>query len=621
MTATFAFSHPEGNVGVPLESQLVLSSQAHAGSASIHLAQVRVIFEGGLKNIGIYHRPVESNGKELSSGPIHVQRISLQTSSFESGSTPTSPSFVLPNTLSAFADLALAAGETKTISFSQLPRDDGNVEVSSITTYIEEEGFELELVVSEDEQLHHDSFWLLTNSGVTQKALKSQRSSAVKILPKPPKMRIGLPDMLRSYYVDEDVIFDIETANDEDEPATGTLEVRFLGPPGTHAKVAWASESVESNFIEGTTPKATDEDGLGRLPTKQIAAMEPGARQTYQLHIKAATEPAEYSLRVEARYSLLSDPETPISKVFSADVAFIQPFEATFNFAPRIHPNAWPSYFDIEGMGEGQREGDDVKGNGLSQRWSLSSRLTSIATESLIIEDISPKVNHMTPSETATCRISPSNSITPLTQDPSNSTTFTLAPGALHSYAHTLDVQKLDLEDRQSFSIDLYLQIQYRRQSAPSQTIAAETTTTILPIPPHPLPFSEPRCLAWTPEPSPLTASTTPPSIPLTYTLENPSSYTLTFSLTMDNNEAFAFSGPKSLTIQLLPLSRRAVEYRLLPLGTSEDGHQKGEERGRWIWPHCVVVDTGFRKTLRVLPAAEGLRAGRRGEVGLWVKG
>ena len=313
-----------------------MSSCAHAGTVPIELAQIKVAFEGGLKNVDIHHRPVQSDAEERSPGLVHVQQVSLRDSSAEVDTVPETSASTSSHTLSASADLTLAAGETKVISFWHLPRNDEDVQIRTVTAYIKEKDFDLELVITEDRQLHQSSFWVSKDSNVTKKPLKTERSSAVKILPKPPRLQIALPDILASYYVDEDAILDLEIINEEDEPAQGTLDVRILGPPGMQAKIAWTSESEGSNPLEETTLEAVSEDGHKRLPTRQLAMMESSARQRHQLHIRAATEPAEYSLRIEACYSMLSDPETPIFKVFSADVVFIQKFEGKLNLANRM---------------------------------------------------------------------------------------------------------------------------------------------------------------------------------------------------------------------------------------------------------------------------------------------
>jgi hypothetical protein len=117
--------------------------------------------------------------------------------------------------------------------------------------------------------------------------------------------------------------------------------------------------------------------------------------------------------------------------------------------------------------------------------------------------------------------------------------------------------------------------------------------------------------------------------ITLTITIENASNHFLTFGLAMEPSEEFAFSGPKMTTVSLLPVSRRGVEYRLLPVGggaSSSEGGQaggdaevegggekEGGEDGMWVQPGLVVRDKYFQKVLRVVPAGEGVRGGKEG--------
>ena len=70
--------------------------------------------------------------------------------------------------------------------------------------------------------------------------------------------------------------------------------------------------------------------------------------------------------------------------------------------------------------------------------------------------------------------------------------------------------------------------------------------------------------------------------------------------------DEFAFSGAKTTTLNVLPVSRRTVTYRLLPL-----------VRGAWIRPHLVVRDKYFQKVLRVVPT-EGLKGDKEGVL-IWV--
>ena len=65
----------------------------------------------------------------------------------------------------------------------------------------------------------------------------------------------------------------------------------------------------------------------------------------------------------------------------------------------------------------------------------------------------------------------------------------------------------------------------------------------------------------------------------------------------MEPSEKFAFSGIKQSNLQLVPLSRRTMRFRLLPFS-----------RGDWIGPiRCVIRDRYFQKVLKIAPT-EGMR-------------
>ena len=80
----------------------------------------------------------------------------------------------------------------------------------------------------------------------------------------------------------------------------------------------------------------------------------------------------------------------------------------------------------------------------------------------------------------------------------------------------------------------------------------------------------------------------------------------LTFALTMEASEDFAFSGPKARNVSLPPVSREAVGWNILPV-----------RRGLWLRPGLTAVDTYFNKKLKVLPG-EGAVVGKEGHVMVW---
>jgi trafficking protein particle complex subunit 11 len=134
---------------------------------------------------------------------------------------------------------------------------------------------------------------------------------------------------------------------------------------------------------------------------------------------------------------------------------------------------------------------------------------------------------------------------------------------------------------------------------------------TTLPLPRFYVTVSEPRVLATVSysTSSPPSASLATPSSQLLFldiTIENPSSHFLTFGLTMEPSDEFAFSGAKTTTMNVLPIARRSITYRLLPL-----------VKGTWIRPTLVVRDKYFQKVLKIIPT-EGIKSDKDGIL-LWV--
>lgn len=85
------------------------------------------------------------------------------------------------------------------------------------------------------------------------------------------------------------------------------------------------------------------------------------------------------------------------------------------------------------------------------------------------------------------------------------------------------------------------------------------------------------------------------------YHIENATNHILTFSLTMEPSDTFAFQGPKQLTVRMLPCTRRSFEYTLLPL-----------TRGLLAIPGLVVYDINYKKILVPLAATPELKVEKK---------
>jgi len=289
---------------------------------------------------------------------------------------------------------------------------------------------------------------------------------------------------------------------------------------------------------------------------------------------------------MKAAYNLVSDMETPVYQSMSMQLEIINPFEANYDFSPRIHPDPWPSLFSHD-EGEDSAADQEIRAQGLAQKWCLTARYASFAIDELIVEDIDVDV------------IGSNGGITCYTEKLTKipETGLRVAPKSLEEALFDTFTQKISLDDRGTATLDVSLAIKWRRDAEGSPV-----NTTILAVPRLLVSSSEPRVLA-----SVSYSKKLPSMIHFDVTIENPSNHFLTFGLTMEPSEKFAFSGVKSSTLQLVPLSRRTMRFRLLPT-----------VRGEWIGPiHCVIRDRYFQKVLKIAPT-EGMKVEKEGIL-VWV--
>ena len=587
VSVTFAFATIEGNVGVVLPSQLVVSSHAHENSTPVSISQIKVAFDGGLRGFNIHNESTEKPESRTSSGLVHLHRVPLQKAS----SDPTS---ILQDSnvsqgshlLVGVADLKIAPGVTKALSLDHIPRDSGDVEVASITLCMSEVDFDMELIITEQKQMHQECLWVEGPSGLLSKKAKAGRSSVVKILPKPPRMQIEAYGVAPIYFTDQDIAIEIEITNEEEEDTNVNIEARLSAPSEMIPTLGWAlddeNEARDSAMEDPLNSRSADS------PSKALGNLAPMANQKHTLCIRGSVIAAKYVLEIKARYYISSDPETPIIKTFSMNFAIVVPFEGNHGFMPMVHSEPWPSYFDNDDLDT--KPNDDTGGQkvarGLTQRWSLTSRIASVASVPLIIESIEAQVVEI--HEGTICSIS-STSDAPVAAS-------MISPNDLQTHNFIISGQKLDLEDRRSSFLDLRLEIKWHQDG-----FQGPPSFTYLSVPELIIPFGEPRVLA-----SAQNGDNPPGGIYLDYFIENPSVYALPFLLTMDISEDFAFSGPKSVTVLLVPLSRYTVRYFIYPFA-----------KGLWISPHLRVFDTHFQKSLKV-NATQGMRSDKKG-VSIWV--
>lgn len=568
----FAFSAIEGNVGEPLASQIVIKSNARSGSAPITLSSMVFQFEGGLSAVQLMHN---ADGGNSSSDSSTVHEVALEESATQ-GEKPR---------WTGSADLLIHPGQTRVYDFSLIFREAGDIDTTNCIFEVTTERFDLICssvdLLSEQQSL---PWWSATKDGPKPRKVRGGSATSIKILPKPPKMEIRLPDVRGQYFTDESVTVAIEIQNLEEEDTEAVLEVRLLGRSKDTLGYSWLELPAASPMKEVPPPLDGSEDL--DLPGRVVGKLAQGEKTTEKIRFTAPQDPADYALEVKVLYHLLSDRDIPISKIAIADLVFNAPFEASYDLNARVHPDPWPSYFELN-EAESNINTESTDAFGIAQKWGLRAKVASFADEQLVIKDLNVQVHGVHGG--AACDVSKEFEVTEMAVEPQ----------VLNEWSFSLDVRKNNLEERRSTALDTTLNITWQRTSTPD----ASDVTSALPIPRIQIPSSEPRVLA-----SAVLSSTVDNLVHVDYTLENPTMHFLTFELNMEASEEFGFSGAKTRTLQVLPMSRQTIRFNLYPL-----------VRGVWISPTLRVMDRYFNKTLKV-QATEGLRMDKKG-ISVWVPG
>ncbi|KAL4868171.1 hypothetical protein BDV12DRAFT_170185 [Aspergillus spectabilis] len=583
VTATFVFQKADGNVGEPLQGQLALRSCTQSSSTPVRFAELKLAFEGCLRPIRLQS---DQNTDADTVAPCVISSPSLRDPSVLSDSSVLqSPTSGL-TALNGIADLTIGPSQVKVYNLTCIPREAGETRVASVALLIAEEKFDLTCAITD--LVQHEAFWWQqTSKGPARRRVgKGRDINRCKILPKPPKIRIMVPNLRDTYYTNERIVLNLVIDNEEDEAADIITEARLFGSPNSSAKISWLDEETSSDAPPGSGTKTPVEE-VSHFTKRPIGVLESSSQRELPIALASTEDSVEYELEVSAVYNLVSDVHTPIIATTRLTVSIIRPFEANYEFLPRFNPLPWPDFFAVDDdLIESQQTS---KPRGLQQRWCLDTKVVSFAREPLVIEKMS--VNLLNVSGGATSQIGSEVVVSPEASE--------IRPEELRHSNFVLDIQKLTLGDRRPTSVNLALEIQWRR-SDPSSSSNVLTTTT-LPIPRFVIPAGEPRVLA-----SAISSHKLSGLIHMEYILENPSLHFLTFNLTMEASEHFAFSGPKTMVVQLPPVSRHTVRYNLL-----------ASKRGLWIQPQLLVVDTYFNKSLRVLPT-EDMRSDKKGIL-IWV--
>lgn len=575
---SFVFRHEEGKAGQTCVAQLSIRSEAAPGSAPVVLESILLRFDGSIRPILLRHEQesdTATQDRALTSA-VSVSVVSLTEVKAESSENSEAPE--LPGAtaqLCGASSLTLVPGHTAVFELNIPLREPGEASASSVEFTVNNEAFKL-IHTASVQKAGSGHVWY---TGTAKRRMARTHPQSIRILPRPPKMEIKEDDLRDLYYTNEVIELPFDIINEEDADATAKIDITVLGedPPNFRLQTA-----------EGDEGRALADGEETKLEGTSLGSIQASKASRVILVLSAAERSTAYTVTIKVSYNLLTDPATTIIQLATYRIEVVSPFEANYELLPRLHPDPWPSLFDYEGIQKPSTENPSIS-HGLSQAWCLIARFASFASGNLRVTDLDVEIAaaHGVQCQASKRRVLPAEGLE-------------VSPKTIEEMQFDVVAKRASLDERNPMGLDASFVIKWARLGQESETI----NRTLLAVPRLPIFNTEPRVLAsvsYNKEPE------KDQVILLALTIENASNHFLTFGLTMDPSDEFAFSGAKQTTLNLLPISRRSLAYRLLPL-------VKG---GRWIRPSLTVRDKYFQKVLRIIPT-EGVKTDKEGFL-VWV--
>ncbi|KAG9251472.1 Gryzun, putative trafficking through golgi-domain-containing protein [Emericellopsis atlantica] len=572
--ASFVFRNKESRAGDHCSAQLSLTSNALAGAAPLALSEIKITFDGSLKPIVLSHKAGSgSDGTFLKSATTLSEQFDENS---EDG---------LPSLLKGDDDLTLVPGSTRVYELSIPLREAGEISAASLELTYRGEQFDMTYGMKLGRASQPRGWY---RDGFKRPFHARDDAHTLQVQPRPPKLDIQVLEPRNQYYANEPIKLKVQLDNAEAEVASVKVDVHLFGQKAPIFTLSSNGEEEEQTASVAEAESKITGFSLGKL--------ESAATSDLNLAMEPLDAPTTLDLHVRATYHLDSDPATPIMQMLPVQLAIVSPFEANYDLVPRLHHDPWPNLFDHENIVTGDEASKAATAaKGIAQAWCLICHYASFAEEDLRVlgmeMKVAPSAGH------ARCDV--------VKQHPIPADGVVMTPKTMEEARFELTAQKMSLDDRQPVSVDVSIVIQWQRQDEQDQPV----NTTVMAAGQYLVLSTEPRVLASVFEMPPAAAAATAPDDSLMHldiTIENPSAHFLTFGLTMEPSDEFAFSGAKQTTVHLLPMSRRAVTYRLLPL-----------VRGTFVRPGLVVRDKYFQKMLRVIPT-EGMKIDKDGLL-VWV--
>lgn len=574
LAPSFVFRHEEGKAGQTCQAQLSIKSNASPGSAPVLLESILIEFDGSIKPILLTHdAEIEAKASERGAASVGVVALTEAPANTEQGGAE--PGAV--SQMHGTSDLTLSPGHTTVLELNIPLREPGEASAALLKFTVNNDAFTLTHTASV-QKAGKGHVWY---TGTARRRMARTHPQSTRILPRPPKLEIKDVDHLDQYYTNETIELPFDIVNEEDADATAKIGITILSedPPNFRLRTADGAES-----------RALADEEESKLQDAPLGPIKASETSRIAVILTAADRTTAYTLTLKVSYSLVTDPATTIMQSATYRISVASPFEANYELLPRLHPDPWPSLFDHEGVQYPSAESSGPS-HGLAQAWCLVTRYASFASENLKVLNLDVEV---APAHGVQCQTSKRKTL------PAEG--LEVSPKTIEETQFDINVKRASLDDRNPMGLDVSFVVQWARLNSEPGT----ANRTLLAVPRLPIFNTEPRVLGAVSYTQQLGKDDYTLML-LSITIENASNHFLTFGLTMDPSDEFAFSGAKQTTLNLLPVSRRTVTYRLLPL-------VKG---GSWVRPNLTVKDKYFQKVLKVVPT-EGMKTDKEGFL-VWV--
>lgn len=461
------------------------------------------------------------------------------------------------------APLTISSKQMLILNFTQTVLEAAPVHVQAIKIKFQAEHLHVVQTIDDADLLHAQCTYAMQAGIMTAQDTRHENTTQLPVLPKPPKVDIRLIEPREQYYVGETLSLDLRLFNGEAQNVSGTIS----------STVSQVDDDVVPSHLSTSDG---GEDSIIRLTS--------GNSYTFVLHIQSVQTATQLAIIIKFSYTLDDGSPGDLVKTLETTIPLMPLLEPKWSFGPLLHPEPWPSYFDPTHHDTAENP------SGIPQRWQAAFSAKSLAHETIIVHKAALEPSR----EPLDAIVSVRPSVDHDKQSVEKDKTLTRA--------FELTTTKISADDRKPFQLEPLCTIEWSHEH--NSTVH----TSRIPIPRLTMPSSEPRVLCTITQGEGANASAS-----LQYHLENLSTHFLTFTLTMEASEDFAFMGAKYRTLSLAPLSRRCVPFKImLYTGVEPDG--------RWIWPDMKVVDSYYQKTLRIQPAGADVKLDAQNGLGVFVR-